>query len=301
MTHNTVWRLAKQPAIESAVLNSRSIADLVKRYIAGPDVQSALAIAKRQNGFGLTTVLAHVGSNDPDLSEINNHIATYCELIEAIGDSAQENELAILPALFGMGHGLATARPAVSKIVRLATEAGVNVTIDMGPIDQVSSTIELFRELLPENPTLGLAVQTRLRRTQQDVQELAGLGARIRLCSGAYPVQDRTGYRNRQDADLAFVRALRVLMESPSYPMVATHDKRLIPIADELADRTGRSAQEYEFQLLYGFRPIEQRRLADTGHRSRVYLPFGREWYDYITRRAAARPFTWARSLWAKR
>lgn len=301
MIHNSIWRIAQLPSVERAVRNNGGIADLVKRYIAGQDVDTAMQIARVLNSQGLDAVLAPVGTAQPMLHEIEHNLGTYFELIAAVAASSEVNEIAVAPALLGMTDGLASARPNVAKVVRVAAEAGVATTLDMGPQDHVDATIQLFTELVGLYPETGVALQARLRRTEADLAKLAPMGAPIRLCSGAYPVSDRDGFRRRQDADLAFVRCLRRLMESPSYPMVATHDKRLIPIAEELADRTGRSGDEYEFQLLYGFRPIEQRRLADTGHRSRVYLPFGRDWYEYVTRRAASRPWTWVRSLWAKR
>ena len=119
---------------------------------------------------------------------------------------------------------------------------------------------------------------------------LAGPGSRIRLCKGAYKEPASVAYQDAEDVDLSYVRCLKVLMAGEGYPMVASHDPRLIDIARALASRQGREPDSYEFQMLYGIRPDEQTRIADRGHQMRVYLPFGEEWYGYLMRRMAERP-----------
>lgn len=300
--------VSQRPQVRAAIATSPVAHELATRYVAGERVKDAIANAHTMNGHGLGGLLALAGPDDPSVTQIAEHTRLYLELIEALRtdnaarqDAAATNEVAVTPSLLGLRSGLAAARPQLRKVVRAAAAAGVPVTLDMGSHDQVDATLQLYRELRGEHPMIGVAVQARLRRTADDCRALATDGARIRVCAGAYPLPSEVTFRTAHEADLSFVRCLRIVMESSAYPMVATHDDRLIAIAQELAERTGRSADDYEFQLLHGFRPVEQRRLVDTGYRCRVYLPFGPDWYDYVTLRLASDPVRWARSMWRKR
>jgi proline dehydrogenase len=152
------------------------------------------------------------------------------------------------------------------------------------------ATLEALGELRRDFPQTGAVLQSYLRRTEGDCRDLAGPGSRVRLCKGAYDEPESVAYRDRREVDRSYVRCLKVLMAGQGYPMVATHDPRLVEIAGALAIRHDRAKGSYEFQMLYGVRPDEQRRLADQGERVRVYLPYGNEWYGYLVRRMAERP-----------
>jgi proline dehydrogenase len=144
-------------------------------------------------------------------------------------------------------------------------------------------------------------LQAALRRTEADVRELAAPGTRIRLCKGAYAEPVAESFESRHDVDKSFARCLRVLMAGPGYPMIATHDPRLIAITRSLG--LARAADGFEYQMLYGVRPDEQRRLASAGAKVRVYVPYGGDWYPYLVRRLAERPANLAlflRSLGSK-
>ena len=145
----------------------------------------------------------------------------------------------------------------------------------------------MLREDFPET---GAVLQSYLFRTEGDCRDLATSGSRVRLVKGAYAEPASVAFQSRAEVDLNYVRCLKVLLAGDGYPMVATHDPRLIEIAEALAVRAGRSAGEYEYQLLLGVRPDEQRRLNDHGERVRVYVPYGAEWYGYLVRRMAEKP-----------
>ena len=150
------------------------------------------------------------------------------------------------------------------------------------------STLDILRELRVDFPWVGAVLQAYLKRTEQDCRDLAYAGSRVRLCKGAYQEPASVAFQDKADVDLSYVRCLKVLMAGEGYPMVASHDPRLIAIAADLAKH--RDATTYEFQMLYGIRPEEQRRIAAAGNRMRVYLPYGDEWYGYFMRRLAERP-----------
>jgi proline dehydrogenase len=152
------------------------------------------------------------------------------------------------------------------------------------------STLAILRELRKDFPETGAVLQSYLHRTEADCRALAYEGSRVRLCKGAYNESEEVAFQDDLDVDRAYVRCLKVLLAGQGYPMIATHDPRMVEIAATLASRFGRAKGTYEFQMLYGIRPAEQRRLAEKGETVRVYIPYGLEWYGYLMRRLAERP-----------
>jgi proline dehydrogenase len=152
------------------------------------------------------------------------------------------------------------------------------------------ATLDTLRELRRDFPETGAVLQAYLHRTEQDCRSLAHEGSRVRLCKGAYREPEDVAFQRRHEVDKAYVRCLKILMAGEGYPMVATHDPRLVRIASALATRNGRMPGSYEFQMLYGIRPEEQKRLVGVGESVRVYMPYGQEWYGYLMRRLAERP-----------
>jgi proline dehydrogenase len=147
-------------------------------------------------------------------------------------------------------------------------------------------------------------LQARLRRTEGDCRDLAYAGSRVRLCKGAYVEPDSVAFQEPGEVDRAYVRGMKILLAGEGYPMLATHDPRLIEIAGSLAARFRREQGSYEYQMLYGVRPAEQRRLVRAGEKVRVYVPYGDEWYGYLIRRLAERPsnlWLFMRSVASKR
>jgi proline dehydrogenase len=154
----------------------------------------------------------------------------------------------------------------------------------------VDATLSIVAGLRADFPWAGAVLQSCLRRTEADCADLAGTGSRVRLCKGAYDEPASVAYRRPAEVDASYVRCLKVLLAGRGYPMVATHDPRLLAIAEALAARAGRTSGEYEYQMLHGVRTDEQRRLAARGLRLRVYVPYGTEWYPYFMRRLGERP-----------
>ena len=152
------------------------------------------------------------------------------------------------------------------------------------------STLSIVRELRRDYPWLGAVLQAYLYRTEDDCRELADEGSRIRLCKGAYAEPASVAHPDANEIDKAYVRCLKILMAGSGYPMVATHDPRLVEIAVALAEREQRAKDTFELQMLYGIRPSEQARLAELGHTVRVYVPYGTDWYGYLVRRLAEKP-----------
>ncbi|HET9900495.1 MAG TPA: proline dehydrogenase family protein, partial [Actinomycetes bacterium] len=176
------------------------------------------------------------------------------------------------------------------QICAAARTAGTTVTLDMEDHTTTDSTLAIAREVRRDFSDTGVVLQSYLRRTESDCRELAYEGSRVRLCKGAYNEPDTVAFRSARDVDKSYVRCLKVLMSGAGYPMIATHDPRLIDIAGALAVQHDRAQGTYEYQMLYGVRPEEQRRLAASGEVMRVYVPYGQDWYGYLVRRLAERP-----------
>jgi proline dehydrogenase len=153
-----------------------------------------------------------------------------------------------------------------------------------------SPTPGIARELRADHPWLGVVLQACLRRTAADCVDFSGPGSRVRLCKGAYQEPASVAFQDKHDVDLSYVRCLKILMAGEGYPMVASHDPRMIAIAGELARRNDRKHDDFEYQMLHGIRPDEQQRIVGTGAALRVYLPYGAEWYGCFMRRLAERP-----------
>ena len=188
------------------------------------------------------------------------------------------------------GRGSEYALTSARKIADAAYGAGARMTLDMEDHTTVDSTLEILQTLRTDHPDLGVAIQAMLRRTPDDLATLVGAGSRVRLVKGAYHEPAEVAFTEPSQVDLAYVRAMRQLMAGQGYPMIGSHDPRMIAIAQRLAQDAGRAPDSYEHQMLYGIRPQEQHRLVAAGHPVRVYTPYGTDWYGYFTRRLAERP-----------
>ena len=184
--------------------------------------------------------------------------------------------------------GVQVATDHLERIASAARAVGTTMTIDAEDHRTTDAALRIAGSLRSRFPTVGTVVQAALRRTEADVRELAAPGTRVRLCKGAYAEPASEAFDVRHDVDKSFARCLRVLMAGPGYPMIATHDPRLIAITRSLG--LARSFDGFEYQMLHGVRPDEQRRLASSGAKVRVYVPYGGDWYPYLVRRLAERP-----------
>ena len=271
--------------------------DVVARFVAGDTADQALDVTGRLIEDGLLTTIDYLGEYTADRDQAAAVAEEYVRLLGRLGRSGLSAggraEVSVKPTAVGLGlpdHGEKTALENVVKIAVAARNAGTTVTLDMEDDTWVDATLRLVAELRADFPDLGCVIQSYLRRSAADCQALATAGSRVRLCKGAYTAPEDVGLAARHDVDLSYARCLRILMDGPGYPMLATHDPRLIQLAGTKADLVGRSASSFEYQMLYGLRPAEQRRLAAAGAQVRVYLPYGSDWYGYLVRRLAERP-----------
>lgn len=267
---------------------------VVNRFVAGERLDEAMRAVHVLGGQGLDVTLDHLGEDITTPAEALRTRDAYLRLAEAVAGTGlgARAEMSVKLSAFGQalpgGHDLALAN--VTPVVEAATEAGTTVTLDMEDHTTVDSTLAVLGVLRVPYPQTGAVVQAYLFRTEDDCYALAGEGSRVRLVKGAYKEPASVAHQDKREVDQAYVRCLRILMAGDGYPMIGSHDPRIVAITQAMAGRYGRKHDEYEFQMLYGIREAEQRRLAAEGHRMRVYIPYGTDWYGYFMRRLAERP-----------
>ncbi|SDP56282.1 proline dehydrogenase family protein [Lentzea jiangxiensis] len=266
---------------------------VVERFVAGADVTSAVHATAEVLADGRLVTLDHLGEDTVEESQATDTVEAYLTLLSRLESHGLTEGAEVSVKLSAVGQSLPVDGEKIAlenarRICAAAAVVGTTVTLDMEDHTTTDSTLSILRELRVDFPWVGAVLQAYLKRTEQDCRDLAHAGSRVRLCKGAYQEPASVAYQDKHDVDLSYVRCLKVLMEGQGYPMVASHDPRLIAIAAGLA--SGRSKDSYEFQMLYGIRPEEQRRIASEGNRMRVYVPYGDEWYGYFMRRLAERP-----------
>jgi proline dehydrogenase len=313
MLRSTILAAARNSGIERVVTNAPVSRDVVRRYIGGNTAADAVATTATLLADGLTVTLDHLGEDTTERAQADAVAAAYREVLTALHQAGLTARLAPLTARVEVsvklsavgqalpGDGEKIALDHAREICAAAESVGATVTLDMEDHTTTDSTLGILAALRADFPATAAVLQAYLRRTEGDCRDLAGPGSRVRLCKGAYDEPPGVAYQKRHEVDLSYVRCTNILMAGAGYPMLATHDPRLIQIGIDRAEHHGK--RDYELQMLYGIRPHEQRRLAAAGHTVRIYVPYGAQWYGYLMRRLAERPANlafFARSLVTK-
>lgn len=268
---------------------------VVARFIAGDDAADAVRITRELVNENLTVTIDHLGEDTVDRAQAEAVTTEYIGLLGALRDQGLTAKAEVSVKLSAVGQALPgdgekLALDNAQQICQAAADAGTTVTLDMEDHTTTDSTLSILRDLRKDFPSTGAVLQAYLYRTEEDCRALATAGSRVRLCKGAYDEPASVAYQDTRDVDRSYVRCMKILLGGEGYPMLATHDPRLIEIAGSLAARFRREPGSYEYQMLYGARPNEQRRLAQAGELVRVYVPYGNDWYGYMIRRMAERP-----------
>ncbi|MFI2722293.1 proline dehydrogenase family protein [Streptomyces collinus] len=280
---------------------------VVDRFIPGEDVDDIVPVVRDLADNGLELTMDVVGEDITNPAQAAAARDAYLELVDRLKplELGTRAEMSVKLSMFGQalegGHELALSN--VRPVVEAAAEIGTTVTLDAEDHTTLDSMFAIHEELRKDFPQTGCVIQAYLFRTEADARRLAASGSRVRLVKGAYKEPASVAYQDKREIDRAYVRILRTLMEGKGYPMIGSHDPRLIAIGQELAHQAGRKLDEYEFQMLYGIRTDEHLRLAAEGHRMRVYTAYGTDWYGYFMRRLAEKPANlrfFARSMLTK-
>ena len=295
MIRRAMLSLSRSNQIKQAVATAPVTRDVVARFVAGEEAPDAVRATGELISAGLLATIDHLGEDVLDRDQAQTTVTAYLALLDGLEEAGLTHAAEVSVKLSAVGQALPDAGEHIAYenaavICEKAKLAGTTVTLDMEDHTTTDSTLSILRKLRGDFPSTGAVLQSYLYRTEADCRDLAHEGSRVRLCKGAYKEPESVAFAGKADVDKAYVRCLRILMAGEGYPMVASHDPRLVEIAGALAVRAGRAKGSYEFQMLHGVRPDEQRRLAAAGEKVRVYVPYGHDWYGYMMRRMAEKP-----------
>lgn len=276
------------PIVARAVTRTAPGRAVAGRFVAGDGLDDALATVEELLGDGFTVSLDLLGEEVLDRESAVKAADAYLDSMGRVEGLGGKANVSVKLTQLGLGFDKGLASDLVERLATRAAEVGTTVTIDMEASNFTQATLDLYAESQERHGNLGVCLQAYLRRTPNDLDWLMPLGGHIRLCKGAYVEPESLAFTTRAEVDAAFARLLETLMSEPRVkPAIATHDDRLIDLT--LRHASTRS-EPWEMQMLFGVRSQLQAQLAEQGHPVRVYVPFGSEWYAYLTRRLAERP-----------
>ena len=262
-----------------------------RRFIAGETVDEAIRAARSLQARGFLLTLDYLGESVATMDEANAATQEYVRLIDVLVASGIERNISLKLTQLGVDIDRATCIDNMRRILEPAQRHGFFVRIDMENSPYTAITLEVFETLWEQQYRgIGIALQSSLRRTEQDVQRMNELGARVRLVKGAYKEPAEVAYQQKEEVDAAYVRLMRLLLDGGTYPAIATHDEAMLEATRSYATERGIASDRFEFQMLFGIRRDLQAALVSSGYRMRVYVPFGRQWFPYFMRRLGERP-----------
>jgi proline dehydrogenase len=306
LLRSAILAAARSPRVERLVETVPVSRGVVRRFVAGTTTDDALRATRELVADGLKVSLDYLGEDTLTAEQAAATTDEYLRLLKSLADGRLSSaaEVSVKLSALGQRFDEQLAYEHARTICASAASSGTTVSLDMEDHATTDQTLDTLLRLRGDFPTTGAVLQAYLRRTEGDCRELSTVGSRVRLCKGAYKEPESVAFQSSVDVDKSYVRCLNILMSGTGYPMVATHDPRLIAIAEDRAKWFDRASDEFEFQMLYGVRPDEQRRLVAEGYQVRVYLPYGTQWYGYLMRRLAERPSNvafFARALTSKK
>jgi len=269
----------------------RKPSSFARRFIAGETVEEAIEAARAVEARGMTVTLDLLGESVASLSQADAATRAYIAVIEAMIAAGVGRNVSLKLTQLGLDVDKASAVDNLRKILERAEPAGFFVRIDMENSPYTEVTLEIYETLWRHGShQLGVVLQSALYRSERDLAAINAFGGRVRLVKGAYQEPKSVAYPKKADVDAAYARMIKTLIVEGHDPAIATHDPAMIEFARTVARENGVALDRFEFQMLYGVRRDLQAMLVKAGHRVRVYIPFGREWFPYFMRRLGERP-----------
>ena len=263
---------------------------LSSRFIAGSNLEQALAVCRDLNSEGVTVTLDVLGESVSSVAEAGAARDAYLRTISAIHDKAIQGNVSLKLTQFGLDIDAAACRANVTQLVDRAAALNGFVRIDMESHEYVDRTLDLVCGLHAKYAGVGTVIQSYLYRSRKDVEMLNSRGIRVRLVKGAYLEPASVAFPKKAQVDANYLELMQLLLDKGNYPAIATHDEEIIAATKAYAESRGISRDAFEFQMLYGIRRDLQSQLAKDGFRVRIYVPYGEAWYPYYMRRMAERP-----------
>ena len=295
LLRSAILAAARNPGLRDTITAAPVTRDVVKRFVAGTMIDDVVATTTALAAEGLLATVDRLGEDVVTASDADATVSDYLELLQRLSQAGLTESVEVSVKLSALGQGLPGDGPTAAMqrarvICQKAAEVGTTVTLDMESHTTTDDTLATIRNLREDFPSVAVVLQAYLHRTADDCTAMSYAGSRIRLCKGAYREPAEVAFATRAEIDRSYVRLMRALIAAEATALFATHDPRLIDIATSLLSQSGRGRDTYEFQMLLGVRPEEQRRLVQEGHRVRVYVPYGTDWWGYLMRRMAEKP-----------
>jgi len=286
-----IW-LSRQEGLKDFATNFKVFQKLTTRFVAGETIDEAVNFIREINAEGCSATFDHLNESVASAAEADLEVAEYLSILAKIDETQINSNASIKLTQFGLGLDPELAYKNARRVVEDAHRRGNFVRVDMEDSAVTQVTIDIFKRLRAEFglDDVGIVLQSYLRRTFADAQELTKIPARIRICKGAYNEPPEVAFPDKKDVDDNYVRVMQLLLGSGTYHGIATHDPKMIEATINFASREGIDKEKFEFQMLYGVRRDLQRQLARDGYNMRVYVPYGKHWYPYFMRRLAERP-----------
>ena len=265
------------------------LAFFAKRYIAGEERKDAIRVVRHLNSQGILATIDNLGEHVKEPSHAEDAVREYLSLLDDIRDGGVNSSVSLKLTHFGLDISDEIAEGNLRGIIKKASELNNFVTFDMEGSRYTQRTIDTFLRLHEKYTNIGIAIQSYLYRSPMDVRLLIEKGASVRLVKGAYKEPTQIAFPKKRDVDKNFEELMKSLLLKGNYPAIATHDERLINEAIRFADENGIPKERFEFQMLLGIKRKLQKRLADSGYKVRVYIPYGADWLPYTLRRLRER------------
>ncbi len=263
---------------------------LAKRFVAGETFDQTIPKVKELNKKDITVTVDLLGENVEDRQTADQTVESYIQLLQNIDQSDLNSTISIKLTMMGLDIDRNYCRDNLFKLLDIARENDQFVRIDMESSDYTQVTINMFKEAFQEYGNhAGIVIQAYLHRTKDDIEELANMGADVRLCKGAYKEPKDIALQNMDDIRVAFKEYAKVLLEKTPYPRIATHDDEIINWTKEYTGQNGIDPSRFEFQMLYGLRQKTMEEFASDEYNARIYVPFGTMWFAYFKRRLMER------------
>lgn len=290
MLKESMLYLAKQDAIREFAQHNTIARRVARRFVAGETLENAITATHELNQRRISVSLDHLGENTSDAREAAVATDAYIAIIDRIQSESADANISVKLTALGFDISEDLARENLTRVLNVAQRYNIFVRVDMEASDYTQQTVDMVIDLHATYDNVGTVIQSALYRSPDDVDRLIAAGVRVRLVKGAYLESATIAHPHKADVDSAYLQLMRQLMEHGVYPAIATHDERIINAAIHFAAERGIPRARFEFQMLYGIRRDLQERLATTGYNVRVYVPYGSQWYPYLTRRMAERP-----------
>ena len=290
MIRGTLIALSQNSRAKRFVLSNHLARRTARRFVAGEELDDAVAAARAANDAGLKVSLDFLGENVATREAAERAREMYLGVFERIAKEKLDANVSLKLTQLGLDFGAEFCQEQMLPIVKHAESLGNFVRMDMEGSAYTQRTVDMALRLRRESAAVGTVIQSYLHRSEEDIRALVAAGCRIRLCKGAYLEPPDIAFPEKHDVDANYVKLMRILLPSGVYHGIATHDPAMIAATKRYAAEQGIAKDKFEFQMLYGIRPDLQRELIREGYRMRVYIPYGRDWFPYFMRRLAERP-----------